>query len=162
MKDLEKNFEELEILMRGGAEVEIPLDCTPYLGTKQRLFPELKKYQKECAKKRKEMADRIKSRYRWHMTATAYENEEHENIVDSDSSSESSASCQDKDNTTYLTKETQTDVKTVERKTTEAQTTTEIGHISQNSEHQLIQMGQILIFNDNLIHKRKDKVSSSC
>ena len=96
------------------------------------------------------------------MTATGYENEEHENIVDSDSSSESSASCQDKDNTTYLTKETQTDVKTVERKTTEAQTTTEIGHISQNSEHQLIQMGQILIFNDNLIHKRKDKVSSSC
>ncbi len=65
MQELEKNFKELCLLYKETGTITIPSNCTPFLGTARRNFPEVKKFEKECYTRRGEMASQVKNAINW-------------------------------------------------------------------------------------------------
>ncbi len=65
MQALEKNFKELSGIVKKNEKLCIPSNCTPFLGTARRNFPELKEYEQECFIRRQNMAAQIKASLNW-------------------------------------------------------------------------------------------------
>ncbi len=65
MEVLEKNFKELSEIYKKTNSLLIPANCTPFLGTARRNFPEVKKFESECFERRQYMAGKVKKMLNW-------------------------------------------------------------------------------------------------
>ncbi len=65
MQVLEKNYNDLCEIYKNLRKVEIPSDCTPFLGSERRNFEALKSFEQECFKRREKMAHKVKKTLDW-------------------------------------------------------------------------------------------------
>ena len=61
MKELEKNYNDLQQLLKNGAKLEVPENCTPFLGAKHRSYPNFQ-ITKNYIGERKIVANKVKQR----------------------------------------------------------------------------------------------------
>ncbi len=65
MKELEKNFKEFQKIVQNTKRLEIPVLCTPFLGTKQRKFKDFEKVELKYQQKREAIAKQTKLELSW-------------------------------------------------------------------------------------------------
>ncbi len=65
MKELQANYEEFRDIVKKTGRLEIPPACTPFIGTKQRKFPQFQSVEEKYQRKREKVAQETKARISW-------------------------------------------------------------------------------------------------